>query len=240
MKFIGIDVHLRNNTVAIITDTLDVHRIEFMDRKELTHVVKETAPSIIAVDAPYKLNKGFMNDDNYREKLKPNLKGHFNKKVCEYELSRRNIQPFSTPGKIEGVTGWNGWMLEGFELYDALEKLGYSLIHSENINSVNKGFVEVFPHASFVTTLEYIPANKKTDRGLNERIDILKKLGVKKFQTLVTGSKDAKSDKLDALIAAYTAFCVYKKHVCFVGDVREGEVTLPVMKVRDKYRYAKV
>lgn len=237
MIFIGIDAHLHNCTVAMIDGTLKVNKIEFMTSEELIDTIKNSKSSIIAVDAPYKLNKGFMNNLEYRTKLNPKLKGHFNKKVSEYELSRRNIQPFSTPGDLEEINGWKSWMLKGFELYDSLEKLGYSMINGENIDSANKGFIEVFPHACFVTLLEYIPANKKTDEGLNERIEILKKLGIKNFEMFITGSKDAKSDKLDAVVAAYTAYCTYKKQVSYIGDIREGEITLPVKEIRDKYSY---
>jgi len=58
------------------------------------------------VDAPYKLNHGFMNNDEYRMDLNCKLKGHYNKKVSEYELSRRGINPFSTPGGMDEITGW--------------------------------------------------------------------------------------------------------------------------------------
>jgi len=48
--------------------------------------------------------------------------------VSEYELSRRGINPFSTPGSMDEITGWKGWMKTGFNLYSKLEELAKQIV----------------------------------------------------------------------------------------------------------------
>jgi hypothetical protein len=93
MRFLGVDVHLRSFTAACIDEELSVFFIEDMDIDSLARFAAENETKIIAVDAPYGLNHGLMNDEEYREKLNPNLKGHYNKKVSEYELSDEELLP---------------------------------------------------------------------------------------------------------------------------------------------------
>jgi len=84
-----------------------------------------------------------MNNDAYRMILNCKLKGHYNKKVSEYELSRRGINPFSTPGSMDEITGWKSWMKTGFNLYTKLEELGYKEIIINKYNNDIQGFIEV-------------------------------------------------------------------------------------------------
>lgn len=236
--FIGIDVHLRNLMVAVLDKELNICQLTSFEIEQAAELIKEANPRAIGIDAPYKLNQGLMNNEAYREKLQENLKGHYNKKVSEYELSKRSIQPFSTPGHISQLVGWNAWMWAGFKLYSQIEDLGYELISSKNGNVSGKGFGEVFPHACFTTMLGYIPSTKNTDRGLSERVQILKDKGIKEIELWVTGAKHVKGDKLDALAAAYTAYLISKQEVSFVGDPSEGEIILPVTQLKDKYSYS--
>jgi predicted nuclease with RNAse H fold len=236
--FIGIDVHLKSLMVAVLDDKLNICQLTSFETEQAAELIREAKPSVIGIDAPYKLNQGLMNHEDYRQKLQNNLKGHYNKKVSEYELSRRNIQPFSTPGHISKLVGWNAWMWAGFKLYNQIEDLGYELITSKRGNASGKGFGEVFPHACFTTMLGYIPSAKETERGLSERVQLLKDQGVKDVELWVTGGKGIKGDKLDALMAAYTAYLVSKEAVSFVGEPSEGEIILPVAELKDKYSYS--
>ena len=65
-----------------------------------------------------------MNDEKYRISIGRIIKGHYNKKVSEYELSRRGINPFSTPDSMEKIRSRNdlSWMENGFWIYDSLIK----------------------------------------------------------------------------------------------------------------------
>jgi predicted nuclease with RNAse H fold len=241
VNFIGVDVHKEKLTVANIDKNLNIELIDNINTQKLIEYVKNRENLIIAVDAPYKLNHGFMNNDQYRMLLDCKLKGHYNKKVSEYELSRRGINPFSTPGNMNEITGWKGWMNTGFNLYSNLENLGYKEISINGYKNNIHGFIEVFPHACFTTLLDYIPSKKDTDEGLKERIDILEKVGFKDINKILQGSgKHEKTDKLDALVAAYTAYLSYKGSVTFVGDLREGHIVLPTINLKDSYKRLKV
>ena len=94
MNFIGVDVHKGKLTVANIDKNLNIELIGNMNTQELIEYVKIRKNLILAVDAPYKLNHGFMNNEQYRIELNCKLKGHYNKKVSEYELSKRGIIHF--------------------------------------------------------------------------------------------------------------------------------------------------
>jgi hypothetical protein len=178
-----------------------------------------------------------MNNEKYRIELNCKLKGHYNKKVSEYELSRRGINPFSTPGSMDEITGWKEWMNTGFNLYAKLEKLGYKEISSNEYKENIHGFIEVFPHACFTVLLDYIPSKKDTAEGLKERVDILEKVGFKDVDKILQGSgKHEKTDKLDALVAAYTAYLTYIGNVSFVGDAHEGHIVLPTIDIKDSYK----
>lgn len=238
--YIGVDVHLKELTIAAIDEKLNIDFFKSVDKEEFYRIVKEYNPKIISIDAPSMLNKGFMNDEGYRANLSKNIKGHFNKKVSEYELSRRNIHPFSTPGSLEDAKGWKNWMNNGFMIFEKLSVMGYPLITSKNHGEIEKGCHEVFPHASFTTLLGYIPSNKKKELGINERIQVLRDGGVKDLCLLDDVKKKDIADVLDALIAAYSGFVLDSGGAIFLGDYREAEVVVPVHDIKDSYRYKKV
>lgn len=241
MNFIGVDVHKNMLTIADIDTNLEINLLKNFNVHEFIEYIMKNDASIIAVDAPYGLNIGLMNDEVYRNKINQNLKGHYNKKVSEYELSVRGINPFSTPGNISEVTGWKEWMNTGFNVYKKLEILGYTAINSSNIkDQCSRRIIEIFPHACFTTLLGFIPDKKDTQEGLNQRIQLLGQLGFNNVDELIKEcNKHEKTDKLDAVIAAYTAYLTYKGEVSFVGDIKEGQIVLPVKQLLRFYKRLK-
>lgn len=239
MYFFGVDVHQDSYTIACLDDKLFVVDVSNSNIKELVERVKKYEPTYIGVDGPYGLNIGLMDDESYRRAIVIEKPGHTNKKVSEYELSRRNIQAFSTPGSMNEITGWKTWMKSGFELYLSIEEVGYKKINEHNYSSVDKGLVEVFPHASFVTLLGYIPSKKNTQEGLADRIRILKEVGIDNILKWLPSGIKEKTDCLDAICAAYTAYCIFTGTVTFIGDKTEGQIALPTKKIEEKYSYKK-
>ena len=231
--FIGVDVHLERFTVVCIGKNLDIVFIKDLTLDELIEKLNNISVEIIAVDAPYGLNKGLMDDENYRNRLRVNSGKHYNKKVSEYELTRRGIFLYPTPGKMEEISGWKSWMGTGFKLYEELKTLGYQVISLNNCTK--KGFVEVFPHASFTVLAEKLLENKSNDVGVEERIKVLENVGFKNIREAVLGNKHATVDKLDAVVAAYTALTVWKGKASFIGDPDEGLIAIPVKEIKDKY-----
>lgn len=243
MKYIGVDVHKNMLSVATIGDNLEIELVEdFYIDEFIVYIMKDSNIKIIAIDAPAGLNIGLMNDEEYRNKIDVKLKGHYNKKNSEYELSRRGINPFSTPGDISEVIGWKDWMNTGFDLYNKLQDLGFKLINSNN-NGIekDKGIIEVFPHACFTTLLGFVPSKKDSDKGLEERTNILTKIGFKNIDILLEKcNRHKKTDKLDAIVAAYTAYLTYEDEVSFVGDEKEGQIVLPIKELMDSYKRVKI
>ncbi|HEY8890508.1 MAG TPA: DUF429 domain-containing protein, partial [Clostridium sp.] len=88
--------------------------------------------------------------------------------------------------------------------------------------------------------LGYIPSPKDTAKGLKERIDILENSGFKSIEKILYGSgKHEKTDKLDALVAAYTGYLAYIGNVTFIGNIKEGKIVLPTNDFKESYKRLK-
>lgn len=111
-NFVGIDVHLHSVVVSVIDENLNIIEVSNVSFEEAIDKIEAYFPKIISIDAPSSLNKGLMNDEEYRKNIGRKINGH-NKKVSEYELSRRGINPFPTPNSIEKVRSRNdlSWIL---------------------------------------------------------------------------------------------------------------------------------
>lgn len=233
IKFFGIDVHLSRFTAACLDENL---RIQFIDDFTMSELIERNisvSPEIIGVDAPMGLNIGLMDDEQYRKKLGLKSDKHRNKKVSEYELTKRGIFLYPSPKSMDEITGWKSWMGTGFQLYEELKKLGYWAVNTKK--SPEKVMVEVFPHASFTTLAGRLLENKSTVTGMKERIQILEKIGISGIREYMTGSKHIIGDRLDALAAAYTAFSVWNGNASLIGEPKEGIIALPVKELKDRY-----
>ncbi|MBK1813142.1 DUF429 domain-containing protein [Clostridium sp. YIM B02505] len=243
MKFIGIDVHLRSTVTAVIDEYLNIIEVKNLSLEETVDKVLEYKPQIVSIDAPSGLNTGLMNDENYRAALGRKINGHYNKKVSEYELSRRGINPFPTPDSIEKVRLRNdlSWMEKGLWLYEVLKEKNYILLNQDNyMDNRERGLVEVFPHASFSVLAGQLPFNKNTEEGLNQRYLLLKNTGISNLEDILSNAKKKdKDDFLDSIAAAYTGYLIYKDLGSFVGDVMEGQIGLPDKMIRDSYKRMK-
>ncbi|RMD01106.1 DUF429 domain-containing protein [Clostridium autoethanogenum] len=242
MKFCGIDVHLRTLSIAEIDENFNVNLLKNMTLNELEEYIKTTPITLIGIDAPYNLNQGLMNDEAYRNKLGRKINGHYNKKVSEYELSRRGINPFSTPASMEIVRSKNylSWMETGFKVYNILKEREFGLLNESNLNEKkDRGMIEVFPHACFTVLAGKLLSNKNTEKGINERINVIEGQGFTGIRDYIQNiNKKYKDDFLDALIAAYTVYKIYNESGTFVGDIVEGQIALPVDKIKDSYKRA--
>lgn len=228
MIFAGVDVHQDFLTIAIIDEKLKIHKLENMRSEDFLEYLLSNKIDIMAVDAPLSLNKGLMDDENYRMSLNRNLKGHYNKKVSEYMLSQMGIRAFPTPREITEVTGWKSWMKVGFDLHEQLINMGFQDIKSDDASTFFNGIIEVFPHGCFTVLSNGVLGKKTSKEGIGKRSELLKKLGFLDVEIYINGLSNKKSsDILDSLICAYTALQIQMKGVIFVGDPYEGEIALP-------------
>lgn len=243
MNFIGIDVHLHSVVVAVIDENLNIIEVSNVSFEEAMNKIEAYFPKVISIDAPSSLNKGLMNNEAYRKNIGRKINGHYNKKVSEYELSRRGINPFSTPNSIEKVRSRNdlSWMEQGFWLYNNLIEKGYRLLNQNNlIENMEKGIVEVFPHASFSTLEGQLLHNKNTPEGLNQRWILLQKLGLINLDLIMKDVKNKdKDDYLDSIVAAYTGYAISNGKGSFIGDASEGQIALPIRDIKESYKRSK-
>lgn len=244
MNFFGVDVHHESFVLVAIDEKLNIIETITLKIDEFINYIDIYSPKVVAIDAPYKLNLGLMNNKDYRQKLGIHNEGHYNKKVSEYELSRRGINPFSTPDSIEKIREktYLQWMESGFELYRILELKGYNILNELNFyRNKDKGLIEVFPHACFTILAGKLLENKKTKQGIEERIKILKEIGFVCIDNYLSSIKRKYiDDYMDAIIAAYTAFIIYNENGMFLGDLEEGQIAIPANKIQDSYKKSKV
>jgi predicted nuclease with RNAse H fold len=206
--------------------------------------------AVVAIDAPQSPNKGLMLEPEVRRRynLRPGSKTWGQWKLCEYELRRRNIRLYNTPGRESDAPRW---MRNGFTLYKKLARLGYrQYVQGEELPP--KAMIEVHPHACFAVLLGHRPFLKDTLEGRLQRqlllflegLDIpnpMKALEEITRHHLLSGNLPLDGlydhDRLDALAAAYTSYLVGIKPeaVTQVGDRSEGMITLPAAEPKAFY-----
>ena len=140
-------------------------------------------------------------------------------------------------------------MRQGFLLYRRLGESGYQMYPGELSNRV---CFEVYPHATFCALLGVLPFQKSTLEGRLQRQLVLYEHGLRIPDPMeifeeITRHKLLKGvlpleniyspAELDALGAAYTAWMVQNepKNIFVVGDIREGQIILPVSELKSSY-----
>lgn len=208
--------------------------------------------AVVAVDAPQSKNGGLMAEAARREQygLAPTGTRWANYKVCEYELRRRGLRLYNTPGEEETAPTW---MQLGFQLYDALKAQGY-VFHQPGA-AEEKQMLEVHPHACYAVLLGRVPMRKDSLEGRLQRQLALYREGLdvpdamESFEEitrhhLLQGTLTLPGlfthDELDALVSAYTAYLAARQpeRVTLVGDPAEGQIIIPVApdEFKDVYR----
>ncbi len=248
--FIGIDPtsSRKEFTYAAFDQGLNLAALEEADMDELAAFLGEQENAVAAVNAPARVNNGSLRRRLEGQKLTPGqiLRGS-NMRVADYELRAHGIMVAGVPGRAENCPSW---MRTGFRLYEKLPAMGFRPLGEEDANLC---WLETQPHACFCAILEMAPLPKSTLEGRMQRQLALyeARMEVKDpmwfFQEL-TRFKLMKgqlpletlysSEQLDALVAAYTALTAANQPlgVTRVGDLEEGQVTLPVRKLKEDYR----
>ena len=218
---------------------------------QVLEIIRLYPAAVIAVDAPQSPNAGLMADPARRERygLPANTKTWAVFKVCEYELRRRNIRLYHTPGEVEAAPKW---MQLGFRLYESLKAEGCQLYqpHADAPRQV----LEVHPHASYTVLLGHIPFLKDSLEGRMQRqlllfdqdLDLPDPMGSVEEITrhhLLEGTLSLPDllphDELDALVSAYTAYLAarHPERITLVGDPVEGQIVVPVAPADFKEAY---
>lgn len=209
---------------------------------KVLEVIGAFPSAVVAVDAPQSPNAGLMSEAARRENygLKPDGSTWADFKVGEYELRRRGIRLYNTPGEAEAAPAW---MKLGFELYARLKELGYVIYQPGEL--AEKQMLEVHPHACYTVLLGRVPMKKDSLEGrlqrqlvlYREELDVPDAMEAFEEITrhhLLQGTLALPGlmthDELDALVSAYTAWLAarHPERVTAVGDVGEGQIVVPV------------
>ena len=203
--------------------------------------------AVVAVNAPRRPNLGLLRKKLEEQNLAPGQLRGTNIRLAESELHERGISVSATPAQKAACPAW---VQLGFELYQRLEEFGYKQYPAEN---GQRQWLETHPHAAFCALLGQIPLPKPTLEGRLQRQVALYEQGViindpMEFFEEITRRKLLHGalpmelvytpEELDALVAAYMAYCVINcpQDMVLVGDIREGQIALPVAELKERYK----
>jgi len=250
--FIGIDPTAGDPqiTYAALDGGLRVLALGEGKLDEVLAFVVQHPAALVAVGAPQSPNAGLMADPQVRKPLglPPRTKTWAGCKVGEYQLRKRGILIYRTPGQEAEAPRW---MQDGFRLYKLLRKEGYASYRPGREDRPRQ-VLEVHPHACFTVLLERIPIKKDTLEGRLQRQLLLYREGVRvpdamrvleeiTRHRLLTGQLrldgQYSHDQLDALVSAYTAYLAARQpdRITMVGDPREGQIAVPTGDLRERY-----
>ncbi|WP_205698227.1 DUF429 domain-containing protein [Conexibacter sp. SYSU D00693] len=162
-------------------------------------------------------------------------------RVCDALLFRRRLPLYPVPAAQQGLAAWEGWMAQGFALFEALDAL---VLHRPQVPADVLGaphgdgalafgrLAETYPDAVFCSLLGHRPSAKRTPWGLQQRIAALRLRGVVDDDG---GLWHRTLDELDACAAAYAAYALAAGTGSWVGDPREGVLLLPVPELAERY-----
>jgi hypothetical protein len=246
--FVGIDPTYgrKSFTYAGLDKDLNLLSLGDGEMEDVTAFLAGQKSATVAVNAPAGVNRGLVREKLKREMLTPHQIRGADLRLAEYELRERGIAVSGTPSN---ATLCPAWMQLGFELYRKLEKLGFR--RYPDPDSAYQ-VLETHPHACFCVMAGSVPLSKPSLEGRIQRQLILVDKGARlkdpmDFFEEITRYKLAKGiwptellylpEQLDALAAAFTAWCVGNKPevVTLVGDVSEGLVVLPVHELKERY-----
>ncbi len=240
--FIGLDTTAgrRPITLAVLDGALRVLRLEHRSLEKAVQTISAYTNAYCGVDAPIERSHMLMAEPGMRSRLglEPNQKNYGTFRVCEFELRRRGIHSYKTPVDAQKAPGW---MQVGWKLYDQLREAGYGVYPHGGSQVV----FETYPHASYTALVKKRPYKKNTIIGRAQRQLLLYQEGIdvpdamqifEEFtrHRFLMGDLDLKDllshDALDALIAAYTSFLLYREphNVTLLGDLVDGQIVLPV------------
>ena len=251
--YIGIDPTggRRPINYAVLDDDLHLVARDAGNLEKILEVIRAYPSAVVAVIAPQSPNAGLMAQAERRQQygLPANTETWVGYKVCEYELQKRGIRLYHTPGEIESAPKW---MRLGFELYAELRLDGYE-VYAPN-HAAPKQLLEIHPHASFTVLLGHVPFRKDTLEGRLQRQLVLFEEGLDLKDPMESVEEITRHhllegtlhlpglfthDELDALVSAYTAYCAarHPEHVTLVGDPAEGQIVVPVARADFKEVY---
>jgi predicted nuclease with RNAse H fold len=240
--FIGVDTTAgkRPATIAILNSSLKVLHCGSHPISELVQMIVEHPSAVCGVDAPIEPSRSLLTDPGRRTRmgLNPSLQNYSSYRVCEYDLRRRGIYSYKTPVERQKAPTW---MQESWRLYDHLREIGFAPYPARG----PRVMFETYPHAAYTMMIKKRPYPKDSLEGRIQRQLLLYREGVEVPDAMecfeewtrhrfISGDLPMDNlydhDRLDALIAAYTAFMLHSEpeNVTAIGDLTDGQIFVPV------------
>ena len=225
-EVLGVDVSLgRGLDVAALSGGRVLATWARVGPETLKTLLVERRPVAIGIDAPPRPGLSLLRDpwEAARLPVPPRPGTHRDRRIAEYELSRRGIGSNQTPVDESRLFTW---MTAGFEAFAAAEAAGYPPYLGAG--AAEHRAYEVFPYASYVALAGCLSPGRR--HRVTWRRRVLEEAGVEGLPP------DATIDALDAACAAMTAERFVTRHGSWLGDPREGAIVLPVPALADRYR----
>lgn len=206
------------------------------------------AEVILAVNAPSQTNCGLARQTEIRQAL-PALRvagRSLDLRLAEHKLRQHGINVSMTPSRKELCSNW---VQAGFEFYSQIQKRGFLPFSAP---PERFQWIETHPYASFCVLLGHAPMPRTNIEGRLQRQLILYQQGLgirdpmdyyeeitrhKLLQGMLPVERVYSAEELDAIVAAYVSFLAVRhpERVMKVGDLHEGQITLPVKELKPEY-----
>jgi predicted nuclease with RNAse H fold len=246
--YVGVDPNSgrKSFAYAALDRELRVVAVTDGDMEDVLTLLRAYDSVIVAINSPSGVNHGLVREKMKGEMLAAHQIRGAELRLAEYELRERGIPVAATPARPELCPAW---MQLGFELYQILHKIGYTVFTE---GSSTHQIMETHPHACYCVLIGQNPLPKPTLEGRLQRQLILYERGVRvkdpmDFFEELTRRKLLKGilptnliylpEHLDALIASYTAWLSIHEpdDIIKIGAEQEGQIVLPVKDLITKY-----
>ncbi|MBW8009930.1 MAG: DUF429 domain-containing protein [Chloroflexi bacterium] len=216
------------------------------DLEEVLAFVGGQKAAFVAVNAPQRPNQGLLLEQVEQKLLTSKPTRWKDYRLAEYELWQRNIPTYKTPSQGGAC---KKWMQRGFSLYKRLQTVGYQ---TYPMKESEKQIMESPTTACYSVWLERPPLPKHGLEGRLQRQLKLFDIGLNipdpmRFfeeitrHRLLQGNLPAdvlySGGELEALAAAYAAWMALNQPegVTMLGDVKEGQIVVPVAELKQRY-----
>ena len=247
--YVGVDpaTGRKDFTFAALDGQLNLIALTDADMDDTLAFLGGHQSVVVAVNAPSRVNRGLVKKKLEASSLTPGqtFRG-VDMRLVEHDLRSRGISVTGTFSREELCPAW---MQVGFSFYQKLKKLGFELYGSDGNTHQ---WMETHPYACYCALLELIPFSKPTLEGRLQRQLKLYDKGLRitdpmDFFQEITRFRLMKGilpadilytpDQLDVLVAAYTAWLATHRpdEVINMGNKSEGQMTLPVRELKEKY-----
>jgi len=246
--FVGIDPTSaqKSFTFAALDKDLNLLTLTEGEIQDVVAFLLGQSSAVVAVNSPSGINRGIVRQRIQREMPATHQIRGADMRLAEYQLRNSGIAVTGTPASIALCPAW---MQLGFEVFRALENLGF-----RQYPATFSAFqvMETHPHACFCVLGGGLPLSKPSLEGRLQRQLILYDRGIgirdpMEFFEEITRYKLAKGvwpiellylpEQLDALAAAFTAYQAIRQpeKVFTVGDAGEGIIVVPDSELKEMY-----